>query len=62
MLDSRMIECPYCGESMEIEVDLSGGMTQNYVEDCQVCCRPWQVKLHVDTDGYASLELKREDD
>ena len=35
--------CPYCGESVEVDVDPSGGPHQQYVEDCPVCCRPWDV-------------------
>ncbi|HEY9723471.1 MAG TPA: CPXCG motif-containing cysteine-rich protein [Oscillatoriaceae cyanobacterium] len=32
--------CAYCGEPSVTEVDVSQGLTQRYVEDCQVCCRP----------------------
>ena len=35
------VTCPFCGESMAIVLDAGGGTTQEYVEDCQVCCRPW---------------------
>jgi transcription elongation factor Elf1 len=41
------VTCPYCGESMTITVDPTGGAEQVYVEDCQVCCQPWQVRVHV---------------
>jgi Cysteine-rich CPXCG len=29
-----------CGEWIETTVDESAGSKQQYVEDCQVCCRP----------------------
>lgn len=32
--------CCYCGETNTIFVDPTGGTTQQYVEDCQVCCQP----------------------
>ena len=32
--------CCYCGEPNAIFADPSGGASQQYVEDCQVCCRP----------------------
>ena len=35
----RDVTCPYCGERITVFVDTSVG-TQQYVEDCQVCCRP----------------------
>ena len=37
--------CPYCGEQVELIVDEGGGSHQLYVEDCPVCCRPWQVEV-----------------
>ena len=40
--------CAFCGEPVLTFVDLSAGMTQSYVEDCQVCCRPNVLYLTVD--------------
>jgi len=59
-LDESAVEvtCPYCGEVVEITLDASGGVTQEYVEDCQVCCRPWQVHVSYGTDG--SVEVRAE--
>jgi hypothetical protein len=37
--------CPYCGEANEIAVDAGGGAEQDYVEDCQVCCRPYRATI-----------------
>lgn len=42
--------CAFCGESILTFVDLSAGMTQSYVEDCQVCCRPNVLYLTVNKD------------
>ena len=41
------VRCPYCGQVNEIGLDPGGGATQDYVEDCQVCCRPWRVLVNV---------------
>ena len=43
--------CPYCGEINEIGLDPGGGRHQEYVEDCQVCCRPWRVGSATCPDG-----------
>jgi hypothetical protein len=32
--------CPTCGETIVIPLDRSGGIDQEYVEDCPVCCNP----------------------
>lgn len=52
------ISCPYCGEENTILVDASGGRRQHYVEDCQVCCQPWQVVATIDSDGELNVELR----
>ena len=42
--------CIYCLQVNEIIVDASGGLNQEYVEDCQVCCRPNKLNIRVDED------------
>ena len=36
--------CPYCGERVELLVDATLPH-QQYVEDCEVCCRPMLVTI-----------------
>ena len=60
--DSAAVSCPYCGESSEVLVDLAGGAVQEYVQDCEVCCRPWSVRVQVDGEGYASVSVTTLDD
>jgi Cysteine-rich CPXCG len=45
-------QCAGCGEWNETVVDESGGSTQSYVEDCQVCCKPNVLAIHWDSDQY----------
>ena len=45
MHDTTQISCPYCGQTNQIYIDYSGGKDQIYDEDCQVCCRPWEVHV-----------------
>lgn len=62
MIVLHTVQCPYCGESFETNVDPSGG-SQEYVEDCHVCCRPIVFSLAVDADGLlVNLETRREQD
>ena len=60
-MESARIDCPYCGEPLEITVDSSVGR-QDYIEDCQVCCQPIQFRIRVSADGTASIDVRREDD
>jgi len=55
------IWCPYCGEPSEVMVDPGGGSLQQYVEDCPVCCRPWQVTVHFAFDGSVTVACDADD-
>lgn len=53
--------CPYCGEGIQLLIDCSINH-QEYIEDCQVCCRPILISASIDEDGLPSVELKAEDE
>jgi cysteine-rich CPXCG protein len=55
------VSCPYCGEINEIVLDPGSGSEQEYVEDCQVCCRPWRVMVHYLPDGGVEVSALPED-
>ena len=55
------ISCPYCGESISILVDDSLP-EQEYVEDCQVCCRPIVLDVVVDVDGGVVVSARSENE
>ena len=55
------VHCPYCGEPSEILVDPASGVDQSYVEDCPVCCRPWEIRVRF-TEGIPFVEIGTEDD
>jgi hypothetical protein len=60
--DSAWLNCPYCGSGVELLLDPGGGPVQRYVEDCEVCCRPWQLRVQWDAAGHAHVEAGTEDD
>lgn len=55
-LEERDIQCPYCGEQISVLVDPSE-VGAEYVEDCQVCCRPIEFSLFEDMDGEVTLQV-----
>ncbi len=61
MFDEHIIDCPYCGESIEILVDASIP-EQQYIEDCQVCCRPITLKVSVEEGGLIRVRASGEND
>ena len=46
----------------EITLDLGSGRSQDYVEDCEVCCRPWQVRVIYDHYGRVIVEVSGSDE
>lgn len=60
-IQSKDILCPYCGESINIDVDCSVE-NQNYIEDCQVCCRPIVFDVVIGEDAAASISVRTENE
>lgn len=52
------VTCPHCGESVTIGLDAGGGDSQAYVEDCEVCCHPWEVRVRYGADGEAEVRVE----
>ena len=56
------VDCPYCGEPFDTDVDTSAG-SQDYIEDCPVCCRPIEFQLDASPPGENfTLTAGRDDD
>ena len=47
------LTCPYCGAGIELCLDRE---SSDYIEDCEVCCRPMHIQL--DGNGDASLSYE----
>jgi hypothetical protein len=62
MYESVPNSCPYCAEPVELLVDPDGGSRQSYIEDCPVCCRPWQVEVVEQDTGEWSVMLRTSDE
>lgn len=61
MIESRMIQCPYCGEHFDTDIDFSAG-SQSYFEDCYVCCRPILFETTVEGGELVAVQAKRDDE
>jgi hypothetical protein len=60
-LNSQNVQCPYCGELIEVLIDCSVPQ-QDYIEDCQVCCRPIDFYVRIDQDGVPTVTVSHENE
>jgi len=49
------VMCPYCGERIDVLIDDCGD-SQQYIEDCQVCCRP--INFYITVDEYQQMSVR----
>ena len=59
MDDTHLVTCPYCGE--EIEIYIEPDVRGSYVQDCEVCCNPWTVRVTREEDDEVYVEVGRAD-
>lgn len=56
-LQESSVYCPYCGESIEVLLNPED-VGAEYIEDCQVCCRPIEFLLREDAGGWLEAEVR----
>jgi hypothetical protein len=60
-LNTVLIDCPYCGENIEMVIDCSIDF-QKYIEDCDVCCRPVSLLVKVGEEGDIDINARHENE
>ncbi len=60
-LAQQYVSCPYCGESIEVLIDHEEAGHQ-YIEDCQVCCKPITFSVAESMDGQLSVTVFNENE
>ncbi|WP_394190131.1 CPXCG motif-containing cysteine-rich protein [Pseudoalteromonas atlantica] len=55
------ITCPYCCERLDILIDPSD-LDQQYIEDCQVCCKPINFLVQMDMDETLFVTVSSDDE
>jgi len=59
-LQELYVNCPFCGETVSVLWDATGGEGE-YVEDCEVCCRPMALEFRLSPDGDCAVDARREE-
>lgn len=54
--------CPYCSQPNSVNVDLSGGHSQTFVTDCEVCCAPIVVSVKLRGSDILSIDVRPENE
>lgn len=60
LLEAR-VQCPYCWEDFILLIDASID-SQEYVEDCEICCRPIDFIVEVDELDQVSVQALLQDE
>jgi hypothetical protein len=60
-LTEKSIVCPYCGEALDVLID-STDLDEQYIEDCQVCCKPINFIVSEGNDGEITVSVYTDDD
>ena len=55
--DELMVACPYCYQTQLLYID--PGTRGRFVQDCDVCCRPWDVHVSRDETGAVYADVSR---
>jgi hypothetical protein len=58
MDEQCVVTCPYCGEDIEIYIEAD--VTDSFVQDCEVCCNPWHVRVSGES-GDRHVDVTRAD-
>jgi hypothetical protein len=54
---SASVTCPYCGQAVELVIDTTEA-NQAFVTDCEVCCRPFQVRVECEPGEVISVDVE----
>lgn len=49
--------CPYCWQTISMVLDLSVH-SQTYVEDCEVCCQPIEIRYRAADDEVTDFHAR----
>lgn len=58
--EEQGFSCPYCSMTNSATIDLLGPISQEFVSDCEVCCKPIVIKCKIDKNQIIFFEAERE--
>ena len=55
--NSESVQCPFCGGSSYLQIDCAA-VSQRFVTDCEVCCRPFEVVIECEDGEILSIDVR----
>ena len=59
VLQEQTVSCPYCGEGISVLLNPED-VGVDYIEDCQVCCRPIEFLVTENEQGALDARVQSE--
>lgn len=56
-MEPESVTCPFCGQNFEILIE-AAAVSQRFVTDCEVCCRPLEIHVECEDGQIVSLEVQ----
>ena len=56
-MEDFTVQCPYCFQVQTLE--LAPEDLGRMVQDCEVCCRPWDIEVYRDAQGNVDAVVSR---
>ena len=56
MEDYANVQCPFCAQQFELSIDTTQS-TQQFITDCEVCCRPFLVTAECEPGEVVSVRV-----
>jgi transcription elongation factor Elf1 len=53
---TESVNCPFCGQAFEMVIDTSTA-SQQFTTDCEICCRPFEVRVECEPGEILSLDV-----
>ncbi|NQZ23683.1 MAG: CPXCG motif-containing cysteine-rich protein [Colwellia sp.] len=60
-LTEKSVGCPYCGQTINVLID-PADLNQQYIEDCQVCCKPINFLVSESVNGELGVNVYSDDE
>jgi hypothetical protein len=56
----HFFQCPYCWEEISFLLDssISSISSNEYIEDCEICCNPIETSVKFENEVLTSFEIK----